>query len=161
MLQLPPPIGTSSPCRRPSAFGRSHYHDLIWRHASAHRAAPSIPRSPASREQSPLTLRSSPDPTRPETQLLCRYSCRSVSVTRRSDYLPNLAFSVADNAVWKSSARRQALMATISAEIDASCAICGAPPWPECSHEGERLELAFNQAHARWSGMNIIRYASL
>lgn len=82
-------------------------------------------------------------------------------MTRRSDYLPDLAFSVADNAVCQSSARRQALMATISAEIDASCAICGAPPWPECSHEGERLELAFNQAHARWSGMNIIRYASL
>jgi hypothetical protein len=36
-------------------------------------------------------------------------------------------------------------------DVEASCAICGAPPSiPECPHEGERLELALNQAFDRW-----------
>ncbi|KAK5125942.1 hypothetical protein LTR85_011297 [Meristemomyces frigidus] len=48
-------------------------------------------------------------------------------------------------------------MATVSGDIDPSCAICGAPPFPECPHEGERMELALNQAQARWSGMQEIR----
>ncbi|CAK1357495.1 hypothetical protein CB0940_07775 [Cercospora beticola] len=34
---------------------------------------------------------------------------------------------------------------------EANCAICGAPPFPECPHEGERLELALNQAWERWA----------
>lgn len=48
--------------------------------------------------------------------------------------------------------------ATISAEIEASCAICGAPPFPECPHEGKSLELAIDQAQARWTGLQEIRY---
>ncbi|KAK1075660.1 hypothetical protein LTR74_000068 [Friedmanniomyces endolithicus] len=44
-----------------------------------------------------------------------------------------------------------------SANIEASCAICGAPPYPECPHEGERLQLAFDQALARWTGMQLLR----
>lgn len=36
-----------------------------------------------------------------------------------------------------------------SAEVTPSCAICGAPPFPECLHEGERLELALTQALER------------
>ncbi|KXL44949.1 hypothetical protein M433DRAFT_71037 [Acidomyces richmondensis BFW] len=47
--------------------------------------------------------------------------------------------------------------ATISAEIEASCAICGAPPFPECPHEGKSLELAIDQAQARWTGLQEIR----
>ncbi|EMD00680.1 hypothetical protein BAUCODRAFT_47978, partial [Baudoinia panamericana UAMH 10762] len=38
-----------------------------------------------------------------------------------------------------------------------SCAICGAPPYPECPHEGERLLLAFDQAMARWAGLEAIK----
>lgn len=40
---------------------------------------------------------------------------------------------------------------------EANCAICGAPPFPECLHEGERLELALTQALERWPGFNAIR----
>lgn len=52
-----------------------------------------------------------------------------------------------------------ALMANahLEANIDASCAICGAPPYPECPHEGQRLELALDQAMQRWDGMQRIR----
>lgn len=42
-------------------------------------------------------------------------------------------------------------------EVEASCAICGAPPYPECPHEGERLEIALNQAMQKWSGFTAIR----
>lgn len=49
-------------------------------------------------------------------------------------------------------------MNAVSADIDPSCAICGAPPFPECPHESERMELALNQAQARWAGMMEIRY---
>ncbi|EGP92566.1 uncharacterized protein MYCGRDRAFT_28154, partial [Zymoseptoria tritici IPO323] len=38
-----------------------------------------------------------------------------------------------------------------------NCAICGAPPDPECPHEGERLQLALNQAMERWDGLHKIR----
>ncbi|KAF7189374.1 hypothetical protein HII31_09352 [Pseudocercospora fuligena] len=38
-----------------------------------------------------------------------------------------------------------------------NCAICGAPPIPECPHEGERLELALGQAIERWAGFQAIR----
>ncbi|KAI7539706.1 hypothetical protein KC331_g9596 [Hortaea werneckii] len=48
-------------------------------------------------------------------------------------------------------------MATVSGDIDPSCAICGAPPFPECPHESQRLELALDQAQQRWSGMRTIR----
>lgn len=51
-----------------------------------------------------------------------------------------------------------AMAALLSANIEASCAICGAPPYPECPHEGERLQLAFDQALARWTGMQLLRY---
>jgi len=51
-------------------------------------------------------------------------------------------------------------MAAPSANIEASCAICGAPPYPECPHEGERLQLAFDQALARWTGMQLLRYTT-
>lgn len=40
---------------------------------------------------------------------------------------------------------------------EANCAICGAPPFPECPHEGERLELALNQAWDRWIWTETIR----
>lgn len=37
-------------------------------------------------------------------------------------------------------------------DVQASCAICGAPAYPqECPHEGQRLELALNQAYERWT----------
>lgn len=49
-------------------------------------------------------------------------------------------------------------MASVPAEIEANCAICGAPPFPECPHEGQRLELALSQAMERWLGMQRIRY---
>lgn len=51
------------------------------------------------------------------------------------------------------------LMASVPSEttIEANCAICGAPPYPECPHEGERLELALDQAMQRWEGMQRIR----
>ncbi|KAH9825934.1 hypothetical protein Tdes44962_MAKER03857 [Teratosphaeria destructans] len=45
----------------------------------------------------------------------------------------------------------------IALEVEASCAICGAPPFPECPHEGQRLEVALNQAQDRWNGMQAIR----
>ncbi|KAF2170021.1 hypothetical protein M409DRAFT_64404 [Zasmidium cellare ATCC 36951] len=48
-------------------------------------------------------------------------------------------------------------MATGPVEVEASCAICGAPPFPECPHEGQRLELALNQAMERWEGYQRIR----
>lgn len=44
------------------------------------------------------------------------------------------------------------------ANIEANCAICGAPPNPECPHEGQRLELALEQAMQRWEGLQRIRY---
>ncbi|EME46226.1 hypothetical protein DOTSEDRAFT_127181 [Dothistroma septosporum NZE10] len=40
---------------------------------------------------------------------------------------------------------------------EANCAICGAPPFPECPHEGQSLEKALNQAFERWSGWQTIR----
>ncbi|KAK4915750.1 hypothetical protein LTR49_016119 [Elasticomyces elasticus] len=49
------------------------------------------------------------------------------------------------------------MAAVISGDIEASCAICGAPPYPECPHEGERLQLAFDQALARWAGVQMIK----
>ena len=43
--------------------------------------------------------------------------------------------------------------------VEAACAICGAAPSvPECPHEGQRLELALDQAIERWSGVQVIRY---
>ncbi|WPG99959.1 Hypothetical protein R9X50_00278200 [Acrodontium crateriforme] len=42
-------------------------------------------------------------------------------------------------------------------DVDASCAICGAPPYPECPHEGQRLELALTQAMDRWAGLASLR----
>ncbi|TKA34214.1 hypothetical protein B0A50_00194 [Salinomyces thailandicus] len=48
-------------------------------------------------------------------------------------------------------------MAAISGDIDPSCAICGAPPFPECPHESQRLELALDQAQQRWEKMRSIR----
>jgi hypothetical protein len=50
-------------------------------------------------------------------------------------------------------------LATEPADVEANCAICGAPPYPECPHEGQRLELAMNQAQQRWAGTQAIRYA--
>lgn len=51
------------------------------------------------------------------------------------------------------------LMASMSGEVEANCAICGAPPsYPECPHEGERLELALDQAMNRWVELKNIRY---
>lgn len=44
---------------------------------------------------------------------------------------------------------------------EANCAICGAPPFPECPHEGERLELALNQAWDRWIWTETIRCVCL
>lgn len=44
---------------------------------------------------------------------------------------------------------------------EANCAICGAPPFPECPHEGERLELALNQAWDRWIWTETIRCVSV
>ncbi|KAM0718799.1 hypothetical protein Q7P37_005870 [Cladosporium fusiforme] len=41
--------------------------------------------------------------------------------------------------------------------LDPRCAICGAPPFPECPHEGERLQLALQQAQERWAGVETIR----
>ncbi|KAF7197828.1 hypothetical protein HII31_00917 [Pseudocercospora fuligena] len=49
------------------------------------------------------------------------------------------------------------LLADMTAPVEANCAICGAPPFPECPHEGERLELALSQAMERWAGLNAIR----
>lgn len=49
------------------------------------------------------------------------------------------------------------LMAHPQVDIEASCAICGAPPFPECPHEGERLQLALGQAMERWAGVERIR----
>ena len=51
-----------------------------------------------------------------------------------------------------------AKMAMVQADIDPSCAICGAPPFPECAHEGQRMELAIDQAQARWTGLQEIRF---
>lgn len=45
--------------------------------------------------------------------------------------------------------------------LDPRCAICGAPPFPECPHEGDRLQLALQQAQERWAGVERIRYVSL
>lgn len=47
-----------------------------------------------------------------------------------------------------------------SPDIEASCAICGAPPYPECPHEGQRLQMAMDQALERWTGVQQIRYAA-
>ncbi|TKA70626.1 hypothetical protein B0A55_07580 [Friedmanniomyces simplex] len=52
------------------------------------------------------------------------------------------------------------MAAVVSANIEASCAICGARSYPECPHEGERLQIAFDQALARWTGMQMMRCAS-
>ncbi|KAK3115115.1 hypothetical protein LTR53_005892 [Teratosphaeriaceae sp. CCFEE 6253] len=49
-------------------------------------------------------------------------------------------------------------MATVGAvpvNIEANCAICGAPPVPECPHESERLQLAFDQALGRWASIHL------
>ncbi|PPJ58244.1 hypothetical protein CBER1_08262 [Cercospora berteroae] len=40
---------------------------------------------------------------------------------------------------------------------EANCAICGAPPFPECPHEGESLNLALVQAYERWKGYEDMR----
>lgn len=50
------------------------------------------------------------------------------------------------------------LMAGVPAQIEANCAICGGPPFPECPHERQRLVLALSQAMDRWSGVQRIRY---
>ncbi|GAB7331624.1 hypothetical protein MBLNU13_g02991t1 [Cladosporium sp. NU13] len=41
--------------------------------------------------------------------------------------------------------------------LEPSCAICGAPPYPECPHEGESLQRALQQAQDRWMGVQRIR----
>jgi hypothetical protein len=41
--------------------------------------------------------------------------------------------------------------------LEPSCAICGAPPYPECPHEGESLQRALQQAQDRWLGVQRIR----
>lgn len=46
-------------------------------------------------------------------------------------------------------------------DVEASCAICGAQQYPECPHESQRLEIALNQAMARWAGIKKVRYADL
>ncbi|KAF2725930.1 hypothetical protein K431DRAFT_280663 [Polychaeton citri CBS 116435] len=43
------------------------------------------------------------------------------------------------------------------ADIEAACAICGFNGYPECPHEGQRLELAMDQALERWAGVQDIR----
>lgn len=48
----------------------------------------------------------------------------------------------------------------VAGNVVPSCAICGAstsPPYPECPHEGERMELALTQAMQRWDGWFSIR----
>lgn len=51
------------------------------------------------------------------------------------------------------------MVGPMAGDIEASCAICGAPPFPaECPHEGERLELALTQAMERWVGFHTIRW---
>ncbi|KAK4569446.1 hypothetical protein LTR86_003209 [Recurvomyces mirabilis] len=45
----------------------------------------------------------------------------------------------------------------IPSSVDANCAICNAPPIPECPHEGERLTLALDQAMGRWAQLEAIR----
>jgi len=42
-------------------------------------------------------------------------------------------------------------------DLEPSCAICGAPPYPECPHEGESLQRALQQAQDRWTGVQRIR----
>ena len=42
-------------------------------------------------------------------------------------------------------------------DVEASCAICGAPPYPECPHEGQRLQLALDQALERWGRLQATR----
>jgi len=41
--------------------------------------------------------------------------------------------------------------------LEPSCAICGAPPYPECPHEAESLQRALQQAQDRWHGVQRIR----
>ncbi|GAB7349220.1 hypothetical protein MBLNU459_g8384t1 [Dothideomycetes sp. NU459] len=46
--------------------------------------------------------------------------------------------------------------------VQASCAICGAPPSKQCGHENERLKIALFDAQQRWiqdSEMSVIRHA--
>lgn len=43
------------------------------------------------------------------------------------------------------------------AEVEPSCAICGGRQYPECPHESDSLQLALNQAIARWAGMKKVR----
>ncbi|KAK5115236.1 hypothetical protein LTR62_001436 [Meristemomyces frigidus] len=45
----------------------------------------------------------------------------------------------------------------LSPTIDANCAICNAPPIPECPHEVESLALALDQAVTRWTRLAEIR----
>lgn len=47
--------------------------------------------------------------------------------------------------------------------FQASCAICGAPPSKNCSHEDERLKIALFDAQQRWieSDMKAIRHADI
>lgn len=47
-----------------------------------------------------------------------------------------------------------------SPHMEPCCAICGAPPFPECPDEGERLKIALRQAEERWTGIQEVRYAS-
>lgn len=42
-------------------------------------------------------------------------------------------------------------------DLKPKCAICGAPPYPECPHEGESLQRALQQAQDRWLGVQRIR----
>lgn len=47
-------------------------------------------------------------------------------------------------------------MDSVHPPLQPRCAICNAPPFPECHHEGERLELALHQAQDRWAGVQRI-----
>ena len=48
-------------------------------------------------------------------------------------------------------------MSQIRPPLEPSCAICGAPPYPECPHEGESLQRALQEAQDRWTGVQRIR----
>ena len=50
-----------------------------------------------------------------------------------------------------------AAMDQVRPPLEPSCAICGAPPYPECPHEGESLQRALQQAQDRWMGVQRIR----
>ena len=42
-------------------------------------------------------------------------------------------------------------------DVEPGCAICGGHQYPECPHESDSLQLAVNQAFARWAGVKKIR----